>query len=42
MIPVGLKGANPIIRLTNDELVFEDSVLGGQIRTWQRQEAADN
>jgi hypothetical protein len=42
MIPVGLKGANPIIRLTNDELVFEDSVLGGQTRTWQRQEAADN
>ena len=42
MIPAGLKGANSIIRLTNDELVFEDSVLGGQTRTWQRQEAAEN
>ena len=31
MIPAGLKGANPIIRLTNDEFVFEDSVLGDRL-----------
>ena len=40
-IPEGLKGACPIIRLTSDEFVFEDSVLGGLLRHWNRQ-AGDN
>jgi hypothetical protein len=41
LLPTGAKGANPIIKLTNDEFVFDDPALG-RTRTWNRQETDDN